>query len=136
MLFSIRLGVLFMTTVLVIDDTKFSRGRVIAALKSLPVQIVEAVDGLDGLEKHAECQPELVISDLLMPRMTGLEFLAELRVRGSATPVIMVSADIQTSSQAACREQGAVAFVNKPFQPDDLRAVVAATLESACVTLS
>lgn len=125
-----------MTTVLVIDDAKFGRGRVIAALKSLPVEIVEAVNGIDGLEKHAECQPDLVISDLLMPRMTGLEFLTELRARGSATPVIIVSADIQTTSQAACREQGAAAFVNKPFQPDELRAAVAATLESASVSFS
>lgn len=119
-----------MTTVLVVDDAKFSRGRIIAALKPLGLQIVEAIDGLDGWEKINALQPDLVISDLLMPRMTGLELVTELRQRGLATPVVIVSADIQTSSRAACLEQAVVAFINKPFIADELRAVVEATLKA------
>jgi len=123
-----------MPTVLVVDDTRFSRGRIVAALKSLPVQIVEAADGVEALEQYAICQPEIVISDLLMPRMPGLELVTELRARGSATPVIVVSADIQTTTQAACREQGVWAFVNKPFSADQLRAAVVAALDSVCAS--
>ncbi|MDZ4688111.1 MAG: response regulator [Planctomycetaceae bacterium] len=121
-----------MPTVLVVDDTRFSRGRIVAALKSLPVQIVEAADGLEALEQYAVCQPDVVISDLLMPRMTGLELVTELHARGSATPVIIVSADIQATSQAACRGQGVWAFVNKPFSAEELRATVIAALDSVC----
>lgn len=123
-----------MPTALVIDDTKFSRGRVVTALKSLSLDIVEAEDGVAGLEQFERRDPDVVITDLLMPRMNGLEFLAELRSRGHQTPVIVVSADIQESSRAACQALGIHAFINKPFTPPALCAAVDAALANASAT--
>jgi CheY-like chemotaxis protein len=119
-----------MPTVLIVDDARFSRGRLRAAIQALPIEIEEAADGLEALERYAACGPELVITDLLMPRMNGLALLTELRDRGSEVPVIVVTADIQRSSRAACEAQGISGFLHKPFAPEELRAAVFAALES------
>jgi CheY-like chemotaxis protein len=92
-----------MSTVLVVDDSSFSRGRVIAALKPLVLRI---------------------ITDLLMPTLDGFGLLRGLRERGSSTPVIVVSADIQTSSRRMCQELGAAGFLNKPFHAQELSDLV------------
>jgi len=119
---------------LIVDDTKFSRGRIRAAIQNLPIQIVEAEDGLEALERCVASCPDLVITDLLMPRMNGLTFLSELRERGNDVPVIIVTADIQSTSKAACQSGGISAFINKPFSPEELRAAVFAALECVSAT--
>lgn len=113
-----------MTTILVVDDSGFSRGRVVAALTSLDCQVVQAVDGQAGLEAFDAHSPDLVITDLLMPELDGFGLLRGLKDRGSLTPVIVISADIQESSRRLCTELGAKSFLNKPFQSQDLLAVV------------
>lgn len=117
-----------MATILIVDDTKFGRNRVRAALGTEQFQLVEAADGQDALEKFAEVQPDLIISDLLMPRMTGFDLVRELRARGDRTPAIIVSADIQHSSREACAQLQVAGFLNKPFEPHALRTLVDAVL--------
>jgi CheY-like chemotaxis protein len=122
-----------MPTVLVVDDTKFSRGRVVAALKSLDVQLDEACDGAEALARCMAELPDVVVTDLLMPNMNGLAFITALRSQGIDVPVIVVSADIQESSRVACRAHGVQAFINKPFQPEALRAEVTTALQRLAV---
>lgn len=122
-----------MPTVLVVDDTKFSRGRVLSALKSLDLKIEEAEDGAEALDHCLSDAPDLVITDLLMPHMNGMVFISELRARGIAVPIIVVSADIQESSRTACASLGVCAFINKPFAPETLRAEVVTALSRESV---
>jgi CheY-like chemotaxis protein len=117
-----------MTTILVVDDSKFSRGRSLVALANEGYTLREAVDGRDALEQIAAAPPDLIISDLLMPNLDGFGLLRALQERGTAIPVIIVSADIQATSRALCEELGAAKFLNKPFQPDELRNAVTQVL--------
>jgi CheY-like chemotaxis protein len=120
-----------MTVILVVDDSKFSRGRVLAALAHQGYTLHEAVDGRDALEKLDSVAPELIISDLLMPNLDGFGLLRGLREQGRAIPVIIVSADIQATSRSLCKELGAADFLNKPFQPEQLQQAVAQVLPQA-----
>lgn len=117
-----------MTTILVVDDSAFSRGRVVAALAPLGCRVVQAVDGQDGLAACDVHSPDVIITDLLMPTLDGFGLLRGLRDRGSRAPVIVISADIQDSSRRTCQELGAVSFLNKPFQAQELAAKVQAIL--------
>lgn len=113
-----------MLHVLVVDDSRFNRSRVVAALTADHIQIVEAFDGQDALEKLATFPADVICTDLLMPRLDGFGLLRALRDQDRSTPVVVLSADIQASSRETCRELGAVAFLNKPFQPEALLAEI------------
>ncbi len=110
--------------ILVVDDSTFSRKRVVSAVAELGCEILQASDGEEGFAVYEQHQPDLVISDLLMPNVDGIGLLKMMRQSGSQTPVIVVSADIQESSQAICRELGIVTFLNKPFKPAELQTAV------------
>ena len=114
--------------VLVVDDSKFSRKRVVTALSNLDCEIIQACDGAEGIEAFHKEQPDLVISDLLMPNVDGIEQLKMIRATGSQTPVIIISADIQESSREMCNELGIVSFLNKPFKPNELQEAVHAAM--------
>ena len=117
-----------MATVLIVDDSKFSRGRVIAALEPLGYTLKEAVDGQQALDSLAMFAPDLIITDLLMPNVDGFGLLRGVRERDLQMPVIVISADIQASSRQICTDLGAAAFLNKPFQPQELVATVQRSL--------
>ncbi|MBL4884404.1 MAG: response regulator [Planctomycetaceae bacterium] len=106
--------------VLIVDDSKFSRKRVLSALADQGHEVHQACDGAEGFKLFQQEQPDLVISDLLMPNVDGIEQLRMIRDSGSMTPVVVVTADIQESTQAICREFGSVNFLNKPFKPQEL----------------
>ena len=119
-----------METILVVDDSGFQRRWAIAALKALPYQFVEAQNGAEALEKMEECKPVLVISDLNMPVMGGIECLETMRSRGLPYPVMVVTADIQETTRKHCYELGAKAVVHKPIDADNLNSVVTRVLTS------
>jgi twitching motility two-component system response regulator PilH len=105
---------------LVVDDSGFSRGRVVAALRPLGHTVLEAMDGQAGLEAVDLHSPDLIITDLLMPKLDGFGMLRGMRGRGYTAPVIVLSADIQGSSKEISQELGVSVFLNKPFQASDL----------------
>lgn len=119
-----------MATILIVDDSRFSRGRVVAALAPLGHQLIEADSGARALEELHRQLPDLLITDLLMPDVDGFTVLASLRQAGLAVRSIVISADIQASSRARASELGALAFINKPFSPDDLSQLVSRTLDA------
>ena len=112
-----------MTTILVIDDSLMVRKQVGAALKGLGYQIVEAVDGLDALEK-LERSPDtrLIVCDVNMPRMNGLEFLERLGALGLAVPVVMLTTEGQPELVQRAKSLGAKGWLVKPFKPEFLAA--------------
>jgi two-component system, chemotaxis family, chemotaxis protein CheY len=112
-----------MTTILVIDDSLMVRKQVCAALKGLGYSVVEATDGLDALEK-LESSPDtgLIVCDVNMPRMNGLEFLERLSARGSRIPVIMLTTEGQPELIQRAKSLGAKGWIVKPFKPEFLAA--------------
>jgi two-component system chemotaxis response regulator CheY len=94
--------------------------------------VVEAEDGLAALERYFLEKPDVVLLDLVMKGMYGLEVLTKLRELDGNAKVVVVSADIQTSSQELVEAAGAKAFVNKPFDKAEilnaLTAVLAGTI--------
>ena len=102
---------------LIVDDSGFSRRKFKEAiLKEEPsLQIVEAVDGADALQKLEAEAPEVCVTDLLMPKMDGLDFLRAMKERGLTTKVIVLSADIQDRRKEECYALGAALFLEKPL---------------------
>ena len=110
-------------SILVIDDSMMVRKQVGNALKAQGYNIVEAVDGVDALEKLAS-NPEtrLVVCDVNMPRMNGLEFLEQLATRKTSVPVVMLTTEGQPELIARAKALGAVGWLVKPFKPEFLLA--------------
>ncbi|QDU81127.1 Chemotaxis protein CheY [Polystyrenella longa] len=115
-----------MPFILVAEDSTLSRKMIVRALVSHGFEVIQARDGKEALKIFIERETELtcLVSDNLMPEMSGVELLAEVRKRTSEFPVIMASADIQKTTRAECDRLGISAFLNKPVQPEDLIAAV------------
>ena len=111
--------------VLVVDDSDTVRQQVRHALAPAGYDVVEAVDGLDGLEKIRASEGLcLVLCDVNMPRMTGLELVAKVQGEGLSTPIIMLTSEGRTSLIRRARESGAKGWIVKPFKVDLLLATV------------
>ena len=118
-----------MLRVLVVEDEEMIRKGIVLATdwQSLGCVVVgEASNGEEGIEKAEVCKPSLIITDLKMPKMDGLEMIAKLRERGCEAYVIILTAyDSFTYAQTAIR-LGAVDFLLKPFHDGDLENAVLA----------
>ena len=110
-----------MATVLLIDDSGFSRRRLRQMVEAEGYSVIEAPGGSEGLDSIENEKPDCVLLDLNMPEVTGFDVLERLKNQQSRTPVVMVSADIQSTSKDRCLELGARAFLNKPPKPEELR---------------
>jgi two-component system chemotaxis response regulator CheY len=111
--------------VLVVDDSETVRQQVRQALQPAGYDVVEAVDGMDGLEKiRSSGDIGLVLCDVNMPRMTGLEMIAKAHREGLTTPIIMLTSEAQPSLVRRARESGAKGWIVKPFKVDLLLAAV------------
>ncbi|MBI1774409.1 MAG: response regulator [Proteobacteria bacterium] len=119
-----------MTTVLIVDDRPENRDYLATLLSYRHYRVVEAGDGLEGLEvARREC-PDLIISDILMPTMDGYDFVRALRADPSlaATPVIFSTAHyLRPEALALAKQCGVGAFLFKPCEP----ALVLSTVEQA-----
>lgn len=114
--------------VLVVDDSGLARRNLRQILEPAGYEIVEADDGLVALEQYVLQKPDVVLLDLVMRGMYGLDVLKKLREVDPAARVLVVSADVQSSSHELAEQAGARGFVNKPFDPDE----ILAALQTAC----
>ncbi|MGN0310453.1 MAG: two-component regulator propeller domain-containing protein [Bacteroides sp.] len=112
-------------TLLVVEDNSELR-LFLHTLFSGSYRMVEAANGLEGLEKALQVQPDLIISDVMMPEMDGIEMLRRLRadVATSHLPVVLLTAKTSIESQIEGLEYGADAYVTKPFSATFLKARV------------
>ncbi|MCF7765339.1 MAG: response regulator [Verrucomicrobia bacterium] len=108
--------------ILTVDDSKVVRIMVTRALKPYDCVIVEAVNGAEGLEAAAREKPDLIILDVTMPVMTGLEMLTNLRLDPAlkVIPVIMLTAESAQENIAKADSLGISGYVAKPFKEDQL----------------
>jgi len=114
--------------ILVVDDSAMSRRSVKRTLEEEGYAVVEAEDGISAIETYHLERPDLVMLDMLMKGMYGLDVLAKLREMDLNARVIIVTADIQNSTKQMALEGGALGFVNKPFTKSVLLQTVAAIL--------
>jgi two-component system chemotaxis response regulator CheY len=111
--------------ILVIDDSETIRQQVKQALASTGYEIIEAVDGVDGLEKlRAVSDLDMALCDVNMPRMNGLDMIAEVQRSGPKIPILMLTTEGQPSLIRRARESGAKGWIVKPFKPELLVAAV------------
>jgi two-component system chemotaxis response regulator CheY len=111
-------------TVLVVDDSGLARRTMRRVLEAAGYRVIEAEDGLTALERYYVDKPDVVLLDLVMRGMYGLDVLAKLREMNSDVRVIVISADIQTTSRDLVAEAGAAGFLNKPAKAEDVVAAV------------
>lgn len=113
--------------VLVVEDALDLRRVVRAYLETaLRCEVQEAADGIEALERLSSGTFDLVLSDLLMPRMTGLELLSVIRRNPSTAglPVILLTAQEEESERSKALALGVNDYLLKPFSPQALRPVV------------
>ena len=114
--------------ILIVDDSSLSRRTLRRILESAEYEIVEADDGMVALEVYFLEKPSLVLLDLVMKGMYGLDVLVKLREMDQQARVVVASADIQSSTRKMVDEAGALGFINKPFVPEQVIAAVKAAL--------
>lgn len=113
--------------IMVVDDSALSRRTMRRVLETAGYDVVEATDGIAALEMYFIERPEAVLLDLVMKGMYGLDVLSKLREMDPNVRVIIVSADIQSSTRTLAAEGGAYALINKPL----IASVVIDTLRTA-----
>ena len=106
--------------VLLVDDSAMARRSTRRILENAAYEVVEADDGLAALERFAIDKPDVVMLDLVMKGMYGLDVLAKLIELDPAVRVIVMSADVQTSSREMVKQAGAAGFINKPAAPEEI----------------
>jgi two-component system, chemotaxis family, chemotaxis protein CheY len=113
-------------TILIVDDSTSLRQVVSIALQSAGYDVIEAVDGQDGLAKLDGRKIHLIISDVNMPNMDGLTFLREAKKLPAYkfTPVIMLTTESGEGKKQEGQQSGAKAWVVKPFKPEQMLAAV------------
>ena len=124
-----------MPHILVVEDSRLSRRMIVDALREAGHDISEAKNGEEGLESFRQNRPDCVVTDLLMPVMSGQDLLRRIRAIDPYVPIIVVSADVQRSSHATCEELGISGFLSKPIQTEALlECVNSALTQKAGVT--
>ncbi len=108
-----------MPKILVVDDSATVRKLIINILKSADYETVEAVDGVDALEKLAQEDIDLIIADLNMPRMNGLELIRTIRKDPvySDIPIVMLTTEGSEEDKKRGFEAGANVYLVKPAPP-------------------
>jgi two-component system chemotaxis response regulator CheY len=113
-------------TILAVDDSASIRQMVAFTLKSSGYEVVEAVDGMDGLEKAKSKTFNLILTDQNMPRMDGLNLIKNLRAMAQykSTPILMLTTESSDAMKAQGKAAGATGWLVKPFDPQKLVDVV------------
>ncbi|MEO5774723.1 MAG: response regulator [Sphingomicrobium sp.] len=111
-------------TVLVVDDMEANRALLSRRLERSDYSVLSADSGRAALQMVAQALPDIILLDYMMPHMSGIEVLRELRsdVRTRDVPVIMVTARVESSATIEALEAGADDYVTKPIDFDVLRA--------------
>ncbi|MFI3254790.1 MAG: response regulator [Eubacteriales bacterium] len=108
-----------MSKILIVDDAIFMRKVIRDLLKQNDyTDIVEASDGLQAVEQYSEHRPDLVIMDITMPSLDGIETVKQLHKIDENVTILMCSAMGQEAMVREAIKQGAKDFVVKPFKPD------------------
>jgi len=108
--------------VLVVDDDPVIVRLLEVNFEMEGFRVISAVDGLDGIEKARAELPDIIVSDVMMPKLNGLELCVAIKADETTTaiPVVLLSAKAQVADIRAGLDAGADDYVTKPFEPLDL----------------
>lgn len=109
-----------------VDDSASIRQMVTFTLKGAGYDVIEAVDGKDALAKLNGKRVDLILTDLNMPNMNGIELISSLRSKAAFkfTPMVLLTTESQAEKKQEGKKAGATGWIVKPFQPEKLLAVV------------
>jgi twitching motility two-component system response regulator PilH len=115
-----------MSTVLVVEDSPTQREIIIDLLQGSGLTVMIATDGMEALQHMQASCPDLVVLDIVMPRMNGYEVCRKLKTdpKTQNVPVVMCSSKGEEFDRYWGMKQGADAYIVKPFQPKELLATV------------
>lgn len=111
--------------ILVVDDDPSMRTALMESVRRLGYAVQGALDGADALERVGRFRPWLVLTDLKMPRMTGLELIKELKARAPQASIVLMTAYGTVETAVEAMKQGASEYLLKPFSMDLLERVIA-----------
>jgi len=120
-----------MKRILTVDDSASVRQMVCFTLQKAGYEVAEAVDGKDGIAKASSGKFDLIITDLNMPNVDGIQLITAVRkLPGYAfVPILMLSTESQAENKDAVRKAGPTGWIAKLFSTDQLAAVVQKTVE-------
>lgn len=106
-------------TVLTVDDSRTMRDMLRLALSEAGYRVLQAVDGVDGLAVLEEEAPDVIVTDINMPRLDGFGFIEGVRrtVLHRATPILVLTTESDGAKKLRAREAGATGWIVKPFNP-------------------
>lgn len=112
--------------VMTVDDSPTVLKVLNIALTGAGYQVVEANDGQEAIDKLTETDVDLLVTDLNMPNMNGVELIKQVRQRpgNRFMPIIMLTAEAQKEMKAAGKKAGASGWITKPFRPEQLLSVI------------
>ena len=112
--------------ILTIDDSKTIRDMLMLTLSDAGFDVLQAVDGQDGLDVLGDDRVDVIITDINMPRMDGYEVIRQLRQNSvhKTTPILVLTTESDADKRNLARQAGATGWMVKPFDPDSLIATV------------
>ena len=115
-----------MKTILYVEDNEMNRKIVRDLLKRTKYNMVEAYDGEAGVAKALEIRPDLILMDIQLPKISGLDATRQLRAAEAtkATPIITITSFALSGDEVKAKEAGATAYLAKPYSPFDLLALI------------
>jgi two-component system cell cycle response regulator DivK len=113
-------------TILYVEDNEMNRKIVRDLLKRTKYTLVEAHDGEAGVAKALEIRPDLILMDIQLPKISGLDATRKLRAEAATaqTPIIAITSFALSGDDQKAKEAGATAYLAKPYSPFDLLGVI------------
>jgi two-component system cell cycle response regulator DivK len=113
-------------TILYVEDNEMNRQIVRDLLKRTTYALVEAHDGEAGVAKALEIKPDLILMDIQLPKMSGLDATKKLRGEAATanTPIVTITSFALSGDEQKAKEAGATAYLAKPYSPRDLLALI------------
>ena len=120
-------------TILYVEDNELNRKIVRALLKSTTYTLTEAYDGEAGVAKALAERPDLILMDIQLPKISGMEATRQLRAEAATakTPIIAITSFAMSGDDQKAKEAGATAYLAKPYSPRDLIALICKLLPEA-----
>jgi len=117
-------------TILAADDSASIRQMIAFTLRRADYDVIEAENGMDALEKLGNADVLMVITDLDMPEMNGIELIKKIRIRAKykSLPIVMLTTESAATVKQTAKAAGATGWITKPFTPAQLIGVVSKLL--------